>query len=131
MSDSRVFVAVPERLVGRLRENVELLIGVTAEALSCTLRARASDEEAAEHRQRLLDLAELLVRLAPDGPGEVLIEGEVDVIHDAAHGALLDAGERVAATVNGSVIEAADVRGTTEEVVALERLMRRVKALVA
>jgi len=39
MSDSRVFVAVPERLVGRLRENVELLIGVTAEALSWTSRA--------------------------------------------------------------------------------------------
>lgn len=130
MNDSRVLVAVPQSLVGRLRENVELLIGVTAEALSWTSRAPGSDGEA-EHRQRLRDLAELLVRLAPDGTGELLIEGEADVVHDAAHGALLDAGERVAASVNGSVVEAAEVRGTTEEIVALERLMRRVEALRA
>jgi hypothetical protein len=49
MSDSRVLVAMPPTLAGVLRENVELLIGVTAEALTCTLRARGSEREVAEH----------------------------------------------------------------------------------
>ena len=97
---ARVSVEVPEKLVEPVRETVLLLYQATAESLHQALRARAQGEagtaEAHAHRVRIDELDELARTLAT-GRGAVTVTASRDLVHDVLYGALIDAGERLAA----------------------------------
>ena len=97
---SRVSVEVPDQLVEPVRETVLLLYQATAESLHQALRARAEGEadtgEAHSHRARIDELDELARALAAAG-GPVELSAPRDLLHDVLYGALIDAGERLAA----------------------------------
>ena len=97
---ARASLEVPEELVGPVRETVLLLYQATAESLHQALRARAEGEadtaEAHAHRSRIDELDEL-ARTLSAGEGAVLVTASRDLLHDTLYGALIDAGERLAA----------------------------------
>jgi hypothetical protein len=97
---ARASVEVPEELVEPVRETVLLLYQATAESLHQALRARAAGEprtgEAHSHRARIDELDELAGALVA-GRGAVVLTASRDLLHDVLYGALIDAGERLAA----------------------------------
>jgi len=97
---SRVSVEVPQGLVEPVRETVLLLYQATAESLHQALRARAEGEadpgEAHSHRARIDELDEL-ARVLAVTRGPVELSAPRDLLHDVLYGALIDAGERLAA----------------------------------
>jgi hypothetical protein len=97
---SRVSVGVPQELMEPVRETVLLLYQATAESLHQALGARAEGEadtgEAHSHRARIDELDELARALAVTS-GPVELSAPRDLIHDVLYGALIDAGERLAA----------------------------------
>ena len=97
---SRVSVEVPQELMEPVRETVLLLYQATAESLHQALRARAEGEgdtaEAHSHRARIDELDELARALAVTR-GPVELSAPRDLLHDVLYGALIDAGERLAA----------------------------------
>jgi hypothetical protein len=97
---ARVSVEVPQGLVEPVRETVLLLYRATAESLHQALRARAEGEagtaEAHSHRVRIDELDEL-ARALGASQGAVTLTASRDLIHDMLYGALIDAGERLAA----------------------------------
>ena len=97
---ARVSVEVPEELVEPVRETVLLLYQATAESLHQALRAGTEGEagtaEAHLHRTRIDELDELARALAASR-GAVTLTASRDLIHDMLYGALIDAGERLAA----------------------------------
>ena len=97
----RVSVEVPAELVAPIRETVLLLYQATAESLHLALRARATGEAELEevhlYRARLDELDELAGQLREGERGRTL-SGPSDLLHDTLYGALIDAGERLAAT---------------------------------
>jgi hypothetical protein len=113
-----------------------LLYQATAEALLCTLRAHAqggeSLEEVHQHRARLAELDDALAQLGwcPDQPtGSLELRASSDVLHDAAYGALIDAGERLATACSSawraelSVESVADV---AKQVTGFSQLLRSI-----
>jgi hypothetical protein len=138
---TRVSVEVPSELVGPIRETVLLLYEATAESLHLSLRAhsegRGSPTEPQEHRVRLAQLDELLGRLGwPAGrmPGTLDLDGPAELLHDAFYGALIDAGERLAATATRSwrgELPLERVQEAAAEVLALHRLLRLLESLTA
>jgi hypothetical protein len=133
----QVSVDVPAGLVSPLRETVVLLYEATVEALHFALRAGSESpgplEEVHRHRARLAQLEELLGHLGwpseplPDG---LELKGPADLLHDAVHGALIDAGERLAVACEDSWRGTGDSEGiqrAATEVIALDRLLRRVE----
>jgi len=133
---AQVSLEVPAALVAPLRESLVLLYHATAESLHLALRAHAergaSLDGIHEHRARLAELDAMLDRVGwrtGPAPGELEIGGPADLLHDAVYGALIDAGERLAAALTSAwrgerPVE--DVRATAREVIALDRLMGRV-----
>jgi hypothetical protein len=131
-----VTVEVPAVLVCPLRETVLLLYQATAEALHFALRAHGERHESLsevhDHRARLAQLDAMLERLGwSGGPARQGLELSApgDVLHDALYGALIDAGERLATACSRSWRGEAgpeSVRVAAEEVIALDRLLRRV-----
>ena len=139
-------VDVPAALVPPLRESAVLLYQATAESLHLSLRGlverRGSLEEIGEHRARLARLDAVLNQLGWLGEGSGSGEGEAEprpisltapreVLHDVVYGALLDAGERLAEAYGSSwrgEVDVTSVRGLAGEVIALDRLLRRVQA---
>jgi hypothetical protein len=133
-------VEVPAILVAPLRETLGLLYESTAEALHLALRAhaerRAPLEEVHRHRTRLAQLEALLGRLgwspetAPELPGEPLVlSAPSHVLRDAIHGALIDAGERLAVACSAcsrGELAPERVQRTAAEVIALDALLRQV-----
>jgi len=97
---ARASVEVPRELVEALRETVLLLYQATAESLHQALRTRVAGEtdtaEAHSHRARIDELDELVRSLAAGGDS-VVLRGSRDLLHDVLYGALIDAGERLAA----------------------------------
>ena len=97
---ARASVEVPEELVEPVRETVLLLYQATSESLHQALRSRAEDEadaaEAHSHRVRIDELDDLAGALAAAG-GPVRLTASRDLLHDMLYGALIDAGERLAA----------------------------------
>jgi hypothetical protein len=131
---ARTSLEIPAALVEPLRDTAVLLYGATAEALHLSLRAHTQRgepvEEVHEHRARLAELDALLERLGwqrrahPDGPLEVTAPR--DILHDSLYGALIDAGERLAAACDGAWRGEAGldrVRDAATEVIALDRLL--------
>jgi hypothetical protein len=131
-------VDVPAALVPPLRESAVLLYQATAESLHLSLRGllerRGSLEEIREHRARLARLDALLNQLGwsePAEPRPVTLTAPREVLHDVVYGALLDAGERLAEAYSSSwrgEVDVTSVRALAGEVIALDRLLRRVQA---
>jgi hypothetical protein len=132
---AKVSVEVPVRLTPLLRETVVLLYRTTLEALHLSLAAHAqaggAGEEAARHRARLMQLDALLGGLDAAGdqrPAAVELSAPAAVLRDVLHGALIDAGERLAvACASGWRGEAGpdSVREAAREVIELDALLRR------
>jgi hypothetical protein len=130
-------VDVPAALVAPLRESAVLLYQATAESLHFSLRAlverRGSLEEIHEHRARLARLDALLGQLGwslEGDPRPLRLTAPREVLHDTVYGALLDAGERLAEAYGSSWrgdVDLASVRDLAAEVIALDRLLRRVE----
>jgi hypothetical protein len=130
-------VEVPAGLVAPVRECVVLLYQAAVEALHFVLRAHADRgaplEEVERQRARVARLDELLGQLGwpaepePEGAGDGLrLTAPRDILHDVLYGALIDAGERLAAACGeswraGAGLEA--VRAAAAEVIALDRLL--------
>jgi hypothetical protein len=137
---AHVSVDVPAALVGPLRDTLVLLYHATAESLHLALRAfaehRASVDEVHQHRARLAQLDGLLAQVGwpPATPAEsadLVVRGPADILHDAAYGALIDAGERLAAACGRGwrgEAEPESVRALAREVIELDALLRRVDA---
>jgi hypothetical protein len=132
-----VSVEVPAALVAPLRESLVLLYQATAESLHLALRAHAERGAALtgihEHRARLAELDALLDRVGwhtGSAANDLEVGGPADLLHDAAYGALIDAGERLSAALTSAwrgerPVE--DVRVTAREVIALDQVIRRVE----
>jgi hypothetical protein len=131
-------VEVPAALVAPLRETVVLLYEATAEALHLAVREGGPLDDVHRHRGRLRQLEALLERLgwsAEAAASEALadrveLSGPREVLRDAIYGALIDAGERLADACNGcwqGAVEPDGVRRAAAEVIALDRLLARVR----
>jgi hypothetical protein len=135
---ARVALQVPAGLVACIRDTTLLLYRAAVEALHLAFGAHgergASLEEVRRHRARLTELGRILDQ--GGWPGESVghaleLTGPRDVLRDALHGALIDAGERLAVACGGSWRgEASEdsVRVAAGEVIALDRLLRQLEA---
>jgi hypothetical protein len=127
---AEVAVEVPERVAAAVRDTVVLLYRATLEALHLALTG-TEEGEAHRHRARLKELDELLDQLGWPGRlpgGTVVLTAPRELLHDALHGALIDAGERLAVACEASWREEANARSVSEtaaEVIELDRLLRR------
>lgn len=132
---AQVAVEVPAALVQPVRETVLLLYRAALEGLQLELGSHDRPRAAAQ-RERLRELDALLDQLGwpgrPDQPepsGRTL-SGPAALLGDALHGALIDAGERLAAAcAAGWHDEAApdSVRAIAHEVIELDRVLREVE----
>jgi hypothetical protein len=134
-------VEVPAGLAAAVRESVVLLYQATVEALHFALRSPDGDGEAHDevrrHRARLAGLDALLTQLgwwtepAPDATaGELVLTAPREVLQDALHGALIDAGERLAVACDESWRDDAgseEVRAAAVEVIGLDRLLAELR----
>jgi hypothetical protein len=141
---AEVAVEVPAPVVPAVRDTVVLLYRATAEALQLSLDAHSEGSErlreVGRHRARLEQLGRMLDRLGwPDEQGvpapaearPVELRGPRDVVHDALHGALIDAGERLAVACSASwrsEATEASVRELAAQVIALDGLVRELEA---
>jgi hypothetical protein len=128
-------VEVPAALVAPLRETVVLLYEATAEALHLALREAEQLDDVHRHRERLRQLEALLdgvgwsAETAPRGD-PIELAAPPEILRDALSGALIDAGERLAASCNEcwrGDVEPDEVRRAAAEVIALDRLLARVR----
>jgi len=134
---AQLAVEVPAALVHPLRETVLLLYRAALEALDFAFGAhdepQASLEEVVRQRDRLRQLDALLDQLGWPGASELgrrRLTGAADVLADALHGALIDAGERLAVACSGSwrgEASSDSVRAAARAVIELDRLLREVE----
>jgi hypothetical protein len=133
---AQVAVELPAALVPCVRETVLLQYRAALEALHLAFGALGeaiSLEEVRRGRDRLGRLDALLAQLG--WPGEPASEtiglaGPADVVRDALHGSLIDAGERLAVACEGSwrgEASPGSVRSAAGEVIALDRLLRELE----
>jgi hypothetical protein len=135
---AHVSMEVPAALVGPVRESAQLLYQATAESLHLALRSHSAGleslEEVHEHRARLGQLDALLTQLGWSGAPELQVRAltaPAEVLHDAVHGALIDAAERLAgasARARRGEPATASLRRTAREVIGLDRLLRGIEA---
>jgi hypothetical protein len=130
---AEVAVEVPAPVVPAVRETVVLLYRATTEALQLSLEADSAGE-VGRHRARLEQLGRVLDQLGwpgGGGAGAVELRGSREVVHDALHGALIDAGERLAVACSASwrgEASEASVRDLAAQVIALDGLLRGLEA---
>jgi hypothetical protein len=134
---AQVAVEVPAVLVHPLGETVLLLYRAALEALHLAFGSQdepqASLEEVVRQRDRLRQVDALLDQLgwpAPAGREGRRLVAPADLLADALHGALIDAGERLAVACAGSWRGEASpdsVRAAAREVIDLDRLLREVE----
>jgi hypothetical protein len=125
---------IPGALVPCVRETVLLQYRAAAEALHLALGAgREPLGEVRPARERLGQLDALLDQLGWQGepaPPALEVAGPRDMLRDALHGSLIDAGERLAIACEGTwrgEASADSVRAAAAEVIALDRLLRELK----
>jgi hypothetical protein len=134
---AEVSLEVPGTLAGPLQESVLLLYASSAEALHLALREhaerRVAQGEVRRHRARLAQLDALLDQLGGDaGPSrrDVEVSAPRELLHDAVYGALIDAGERLAAACDAGwrgERPFESVAGAARSVIALDGLLRQVR----
>jgi hypothetical protein len=134
---AQVAVELPAALVPCVRETVLLQYRAALEALHLAFGARSgaatSLEEVRRGRARLGRIDALLAQLGWPGepvPETVGLACRADVVRDALHGSLIDAGERLAVACEGSwrgEASADSVRSAAGEVIALDRLLRELE----
>jgi hypothetical protein len=124
---TQVSVEVPAELAEPVRETVLLLYQATAESLHQALRA-GDDREAHAHRLRVDELDGLARALAG---GAVTLTASRDLLHDVLYGALIDAGERLAA-LSASAWRGADgpeqIQEAAGQVLALHALLGQLES---
>jgi hypothetical protein len=131
---AQVAVEVPAALVHPVRETVLLLYRAAVEALHLALGAHEAPlDEVVGQRERLRQLDAVLDQLGwpgPVGTAPAALTGPGELLADALHGALIDAGERLAVACAGSwrgEASADSVRAAAREVIELDRLVRAVE----
>jgi hypothetical protein len=134
---AQVAVELPAALVPCVRETVLLQYRAALEALHLAFGALGEGatplEEVRRGRDRLGRLDALLAGVGWPGdpvPEAVQLAGPSDVVCDALHGSLIDAGERLAVACEGSwrgEASAGSVRSAAGEVIALDRLLRELE----
>jgi hypothetical protein len=134
---AQVAVELPAALVPCVRETVLLQYRAALEALHLAFGALGEGatplEEVRRGRDRLGRLDALLAGIGWPGdpvPEAVELAGPADVVRDALHGSLIDAGERLAVACEGSwrgEASAGSVRSAAGEVIALDRLLRELE----
>jgi hypothetical protein len=134
---AEVSLEVPGELVGPLRESVLLLYASSAEALHLALRehraGRVGQEEVRRHRARLARLDALLDQLGGSAcePGrDVEVSASRELVHDAVYGALIEAGERLAAACDAGwrgERPFESVAALARSVIALDGLLRQLR----
>jgi hypothetical protein len=134
---AQVAVELPAALVPSVRETVLLQYRAALEALHLAFGALGEGatplEEVRRGRDRLGRLDALLAGVGWPGdpvPEAVELAGPSDVVRDALHGSLIDAGERLAVACEGSwrgEASAGSVRSAAGEVIALDRLLRELE----
>jgi hypothetical protein len=134
---AQVAVELPAALVPCVRETVLLQYRAALEALHLAFGALGEGatplEEVRRGRDRLGRLDALLAGVGWPGdpvPEAVELAGPSDVVRDALHGSLIDAGERLAVACEGSwrgEASAGSVRSAAGEVIALDRLLRELE----
>jgi hypothetical protein len=129
---AKVAVEVPAALVQPLRETVLLLYQAALEGLQLELRAD-DPSGAASERGRLRQLDDLLDQPGRPGsarPAARTLSAPPELLADALHGALIDAGERLAVACAASWRGEAGpevVRALAHEVIELARVLREVE----
>jgi hypothetical protein len=125
---------IPGALVPCVRETVLLQYRAAVEALHLAFGAGGEPlGEVRRARERLGQLDALLGQLGwPGEPGPAALElaASGDVLRDALHGSLIDAGERLAVACEGTwrgEASAESVRAAAAEVIALDRLLRELE----
>ena len=122
---------IPGALVPCVRETVLLQYRAAVEALHLAFGAEGEPlGEVRRARERLGQLGGLLDQLGWPGepvPPALEVAAPVHLLRDALHGALIDAGERLAVACEGSWRGDASpdgVRASAGEVIALDGLLR-------
>jgi hypothetical protein len=135
---AQVGLEVPASLVPCMRETVLLQYRAAVEALHLAFGVQdepgASLEEVRRERERLGRLDALRGQVG--WPGDpvaraVALSGPAELLHDALHGSLIDAGERLAVACEGSwrgEATADGVRAAAREVIELDRLLRELES---
>jgi hypothetical protein len=128
---AQVGLEVPGALVPCVRETVVLQYRAAVEVLQLALEEPGgSFGEARRERDRLGRLGALLDQLGwPDEavPGAVGLSGPAELLRDALHGSLIDAGERLAVACEGAwrgESTPEGIRSVAREVIELDRLLR-------
>jgi hypothetical protein len=134
---ARVALEVPAGLVACIRDTALLLYRAAVEALHLAFGAHgeggAALDEVRRQRARLAELGTLLDQLGWPGdrvPHALELTAAREVLRDVLHGALIDAGERLAVACAGSwsgEASADSVRLAAGEVIALDRLLRELE----
>jgi hypothetical protein len=126
---AQVGLEVPSALVPCVRETVLLQYRAAVEALHLAF-GEPEPGDVRRERERLRRLDTLLDQLGWPGepvPEAVELKGSVELVRDALHGSLIDAGERLAVACEGSwrgEASADSVRSAAREVIGLDRLLR-------
>jgi len=134
---AEVAMEVPAALVPCMRETALMQYRAAVEALHLAFGAHgeagASAEDVRRGRARLRQLDALLDQLGWPGvgvPRALQVAAPAEVLRDALHGSLIDAGERLAVACEGSwrgEATAESIRSAAGEVIALDRLLRRLE----
>jgi hypothetical protein len=130
---AQVGLEVPGALVPCVRETVLLQYRAAVEALHLAFGG-LEPGHARRERERLARLDDLLDQLGwPGEPvaGAIELSAPAELVRDALHGSLIDAGERLAVACEGSwrgEASADSIRSAATEVIGLDRLLRGLEA---
>ena len=126
---AQIGLEVPGALVPCVRETVLLQYRAAVEALHLAFGV-LEPGHARRERERVTRLGDLLDQLGwPGDPvaGPIELSAPAELVRDALHGSLIDAGERLAVACEGSwrgEASADSIRSAATEVIGLDRLLR-------
>jgi hypothetical protein len=130
---AQVGLEVPGALVPCVRETALLQYRAAVEALHLAFDGQEAGH-ARRERERVARLDDLLDQLGwPGEPvtGAVELSARGELVRDALHGSLIDAGERLAVACEGNwrgEASADSVRSAAREVIGLDHLLRGLEA---
>ena len=130
---AQVGLEVPGALVPCVRETVVLQYRAAVEALHLAF-GEAESGDARRERERLAGIGALLDQLGWPGepvPAAARLSAPAELVRDALHGSLIDAGERLAVACEAGwrgEASADSIRSAATEVIGLDRLLRGLEA---